>query len=76
MRHIGVFKIPIISLKVYLQSQDHASNTLTHSIYEDESKLFDLNFTVLANNSRCPATQHNRDTDMLKKKYIKNDDKK
>lgn len=51
MRHIGVFKIPIISLKVYLQSQDHASNTLTHPIYEDEPKLFDLNFTVLANNS-------------------------
>lgn len=66
-----VLKIPIISLKVGWQPQDHASNTLTHPKYEDEPKPFDLNFTVFADNNKCPATQHNRDTDMLYESIFK-----
>lgn len=66
MSQIRVLK-PTISIKVCLQSQDYASNTLMHPKYEHKTKrtLFDLNFTVFANNNKCPAPQYNRDTDML-----------
>lgn len=58
MSQIRVLKIPTISIKVCLQSQDYASN-------KTKRTLFDLNFTVFANNNKCPAAQYNRDTDML-----------
>lgn len=67
MSHIRVLEILTIFLKVCLQSQQYASNTLMYPKYEHETKrtLFDFNFTVFANNNKCPAAQYNVDTDML-----------
>lgn len=56
----------VISITKVLNTQDQASYTITHPKYEDETKHFDLNFTVFfANNNKCPAIPHNRDTEML-----------